>query len=405
MINDSIRDEFSEINDNFIYFDNSSTTKKPKCVIETINNYYTKNCFNSSRGSYSSANKINKEIENTRVKVAQFLNAKLNSEIIFTNGATHSSNMIAYSYGLKNLKSNDEILLCYTDHKSTILPWINLKDILSSFNVEIKINEIYSDIQGDYNEEKLLNSVNEKTKIVVLTHIHNLYGIENSVKLLTEQIKEINPNALVIVDASQSVGHIKVDVQELNCDFLYFSGHKMFAGNGVGVLYVKSEIQKLLSPFMVGGNFGGEKSLNGELNNYKRKSDFFENGTLNIPSILSLKSAIEFIENLGIENIENRLYDLTRYLYEKLKTIKNIEFDKGIDKCSCNLGYGIISFKISGIDSTDIAYAMDEYNICFRAGKHCLTKNAEDSIRVSLAIYNTKNEIDKFCEILNQIIS
>lgn len=404
IIDDSIREEFEILNNsNIIYFDNSATTQRPKQVIKQIEDYYKEYCSNSGRGSYPWANKVTKKIEQTRKNVANFLNCN-SEEIIFTTGATHSSNMICYSYALSNLKDGDEIMLCYTDHKSTILPWLNIKEILSNFGVNITIKEIYADVQGDYKESLLIDTVCGKTKIVVLTHIHNIYGIENNIDFLISQIKEKNSNAVVVLDACQSAGHISIDIEYLKPDFLYFSGHKMFAGNGVGILYIKKEIQKYCRPFMIGGGFNKENPVNKPLNDVEKNINYFESGTLDIPAVLSLNSAIEFIERLDINEISIRLYELTRYLYDKLKEIKEIDFDKGIDKCSCKLGYGIISFKVDGISSSELGDILSDNNIFVRSGRHCSTSSSEETIRVSLQIYNTTKEIDVFVECLKQII-
>lgn len=405
IIDDSIRQQFEILEgSDVIYFDNSATTLKPKQVVKDNLDYYNKYCANSGRGSYPWANKVTKKIEETRKKVASFLNCNTD-EVIFTSGATHASNLVSYSYGLYNLNDGDEIMLCYTDHKSTILPWINIKEILSGFGKNIVIKEIFADVQGDYKEQMLIDTVTDKTKIVILTHIHNVYGIENNIEFLIEQIKEKNPLALVCLDASQSAGHIGIDVKTLNPDFLYFSGHKMFSSTGVGVLYVKKDIQKIMRPFMIGGGFNKEEPVTDTLTDIKRSPNYFECGTLNIPAIISLGSAIDFIMGLDINEVSIRLFELTRYLYEKLRLINEIEFDKGIDKCSCQLGFGIISFSVQGISASELGDILADYGIYVRTGRHCLAKSAEETIRVSLQIYNTTSEIDTFVETIKEIIS
>ena len=405
IIDDNIRKEFEIFeNSDVIYFDNSATTQRPKCVIDEIENYYKSYCANSGRGSYTWANIVTKKIETTRKKIAKFLNCD-KDEIIFTSGATQSSNMICYSYALSNLKSGDEVMLCYTDHKSTVLPWLNIKNILASFGINIEIKEIFADVQGDYKEQILIDTVTAKTKVVVLTHIHNIYGIENNIQYLIEEIKAKNENTLVVLDASQSAGHIAVDIQELNPDFLYFSGHKMFSANGVGVLYIKKEIQNLCRPYMIGGGFNKEEPVNQNIDDIDRNINYFENGTLNIPAIISLGRAIDFINELDINEISIRLFELTRYLYIKLKDIKEIEFDKGIDKCSCQLGYGIISFRVEGISSGELGDILSDNKIYVRTGRHCSTVSNDETIRVSLQIYNTTKEIDIFVDIIKQIIA
>lgn len=405
IIKDDIRSQFEIFSNNqdVIYFDNSATTQRPKCVINSITEYYKEYCANAGRGVYSWANKVSKKVEVVRKKVADFVNCK-KEEIIFTTGATHSSNMICYSYAMSNLKDGDEVMVCYTDHKSTVLPWLNLKEILFNFGINIIVREIFVDAEGDYNEDLLIDSMSSKTKIIVLTHIHNVYGLENNIEFLTSQIKHKNKDTLIVLDATQSIGHIKVDIEELRPDFLYFSGHKMFAGNGVGVLYIKKELQEKCRPFMIGGNFNKEESVDKSLTDFDRKSDFFECGTLNFPDIISLGSAIDFINAIDINEISIRLFELTRYLYDKLKEIKEIEFDKGIDKCSCQIGYGIISFRVEGILSSELGDILSDNNIFVRSGRHCSTHDAQETLRISLQIYNTTQEIDIFIDVLKQII-
>lgn len=396
MIN--IREDFKFLNKkDVVYLDSSSTSLKPNFVIDEINNYYENFPLNYGRGNSKYTLKINKKIAETREIIKEFINATSIDEIIFTSGATESSNLLAYSYGLLNLNDNDEILLCQEDHKSTVLPWKNIKNILEKRNVDIKLKEILIDYEGDYKEEDLLNKVNEKTKVVVLTHIHNMYGLEMDINKIVPLVKEKNKDCKIILDASQSIGHIKVDVQELNVDFMYFSGHKMFALQGSGVLYVKKENYKLLNPFIVGGGNNNEEK---DISNYS----VFESGTPNIPGIISLGSAIKYINVIGINKIEEYIYMLTRYLYEELLKIKEVDFNKGIDKCKCAIGYGILSFKIKAISTSDISEIMDEYGVIIREGNFCNASNNDNYIRVSLHVYNTKEDIDKFIKVIKYII-
>lgn len=398
---EEIRKDFYPLAHNVVYLDSSSTTQKPQCVIDTINEYYQKYCANTGRGTYEWARMASRKVEEVRKKVAEFINADEN-EIIFTSGATESSNLIAYSYGLNNSKDNDEILFCKNDHKSTILPWINIINILKKFNINVVSKDIITDVEGDYKEDDLISKITSKTKVVVLTHIHNVYGLEMDIKLIVKRIKEKNTTCKIILDCSQSVGHIKVDVKELNVDFLYFSGHKMFADTGIGICYVKSELLKQMNPFIIGG---GLKITDLQLENIKKDNYMLENGTQNISGILSLGKAIDYINNIGIDNIEKYILYLTRYLYDELKKIPKIEFEKGIDKCSCILGFGIITFRIQGISSSEIGEVLNDYGIYVRTGDFCKSTQDEDAIRVSLHIYNNKTDIDKLIRVLMYILS
>lgn len=384
--------------ENTIYFDNSSTTLKPKQVIENanLNNIYS---FNANRGINSNVVNLSKKIEIVREKVAKFINADSKEEIAFTTGATESSNLFAYSYCLNNLKDKDEILMCDKDHKSTILPILNINNHLKSKGINVVIKNIEIDHEGDYNEDNLFSKITDKTKIVILTHIHNIYGLEMNIEYIVENIRKINKNIVIVLDLSQSIGHIDVNIKKLDIDIAYFSGHKMMALQGVGIIYIKKEIQKYFTPFLIGGNYKEKEIIN--ISDIKQ----LECGTKNYSNILSLGDSIDYINKIGIDNIEQHIYNLTRYLYDKLKENKKIIFNKGINNCKCAIGYGIISFNIEKIDSSEVSQILEEYNILVRTGDFCNTSNHENYIRVSLYIYNTLEEIDKFIEVINYLLS
>ena len=379
-----------------IYFDNSSTTLKPRKVIENanLNNIYS---FNASRGNNINVTNLNKKIEETREKVATFINAS-KEEIAFTSGSTESSNLIAYSYCLNNLKNEDEILICDKDHKSTILPFLNVCNYLKNQDINIVIKNIEIDYEGDYNEEDLFSKITDKTKMIVLTHIHNMYGLEMNIEYIVTNIRKINKDIVIVLDLSQSIGHIDINVQSLDIDIAYFSGHKMMAVQGVGVIYIYKEMQKYFSPFLIGGNYNQRQITN--ILNIRQ----LECGTKNYSNILSLGDSIDYINNIGIGKIEQHIYELTRYLYDSLKKLNTVRFNKGINNCKCAIGYGIISFNIDGINSSEASEILSDYNILVRAGDFCNTSNHENYIRVSLYIYNTKEEIDKFVELIKYLI-
>lgn len=393
-----LRNDFPILKNDIVYLDNSATSQKPSIVIEEINNYYLKHCSNIGRSNYKYEIISSSKVDTTRCKVADFLNVN-KEEIVFTSGATESSNLIAYSYGLANLKENDEILICDYDHKSTVLPWYNVIDILKRYNSEINIRKILIDVEGDYKEDDLVSKVNSNTKVIVLTHIHNVYGLEMGVEEIIKSVRKVNFNCKIILDCSQSVGHIKVDLKKLDVDFAYFSGHKMFSETGIGICYIRSNNFKYMKPFMVGGSF---KIFQSE---YANMQELFENGTLNISGIFSLGRAIDYIQEIGVEKISDYILELTRYFYDRLKGISEIEFLKGIDKCGCRLGYGIISFKVNKLSSSEIGEILADYNIYVRTGNFCKTTDEEDSIRVSLHIYNNKNDINKFIKVLKYVIN
>lgn len=397
---EKIRDDFEFIkNSNVIYLDNSSTTLTPRQVIEDVNGYLSNFPLSYGRGSSKYTRIVNKKIEETRTLVKDFIHAEKLNEITFTNGATESSNLIAYAFGLKNLFDDDEILFCAQDHESTYLPWVNIVNLLSQFNVNVKISFIKIDDEGDYKENNLISKINDKTKIVVLTHIHNIFGLEMDIEKIVPLIRQKNPDCKIVLDSSQSVGRIKIDVQKLDVDFLFFSGHKLFSLSGVGVLYVKDPNYKLMRPFIVGGGFNS----NIEENKVKGFNDF-ECGTQNASSIISLGSAIKYINKIGIEKQERYIFELTRYLFDRLTSIKQIIFNKGIAKCKCVLGFGILSFAIEGIKSKDVCQILDDYDIVARCGEFCNDLKDNDFIRVSLQIYNNKDDIDKLIKVLIHII-
>ena len=348
---------YFENNPNIIYFDNAATSLKPKVVVDKITEYYNKNSYNINRGIYKGANLISKEVND----------AKNIDNIYFTSGATESAKILSEIF--KNiLNSNDEILLSKKDHISTIKPFI---DKFSN------IKEILIDKDIDYDEEDLYKKLNKNTRLVILTYIHNLYGYDMGLNYIIPKIRELT-DAYIIVDASQAVGHLKVDVEKLDVDALYFSGHKMFSETGIGVLY-----------------------MNDRLNNLSTYD--FSLGTPHISGILSLKEAINYINNIGIEKIEEQVKNLTLYLKEKLEQIEEVDAHMGIMGISCRLGYGIISFKIKNHDEREVASVLSDYNIYVRSDNQCNYDN-ENYIRISLHFYNTKEEINRFINILTNIV-
>lgn len=367
-----LRKEFPMLDDDKVYLDSASTSFTPKKVIDDINEYLTKYESNYNRGVNDLVLNMNKKVDSVREKVASFIETD-KKHISFTSGATSSSNIIVNKLTISKLENNDEILLCNLDHKSTINSWINLKDLLEKFNINVIIKEILIDIYGDYLEDDLISKVNDKTKYIILTHIHNIYGLEMNIKDLIKRIREKNSNVKIVLDASQSIAHLKVSVKELDVDYLYFSGHKMFAPTGIGILYTKKELYEDI-----------------------------EEGTPNILGIIGLGSAIDFINSIGIQNIEDYIYNLTRYLYDNLNDINGIEFNKGIHTCKCKLGYGIISFKHNKISSEEINEILNYYNIYARSNNFC-QKGQDEFIRISLNIYNNKKDIDKLIRVLKII--
>ena len=379
-------------NKNLVYLDSSATSLKPKQVIDEINNYYNFYTANLHRGDYDNAITVNKKVEETRVLVKEFLNAKEENEIIFTSGTTESLNMIVFSFMKYNLKENDEVLLTKTEHASNVLPWLVLE---REIGIKVKYIPLKENLTIDY--EKLEEIINDNTKVISIAHITNTVGDIREINKIRDIIN--NKNIYFVVDGAQSAGHIKVDVEESNIDFYVFSGHKMYADTGVGVLYAKKELLEKMKPFKYGGGMNDTYTI--EEYSLKQVPYKFDAGTVNISGILSLKAAVEYINNIGIDNITNYISNLSNFLYENLKNVKNIKIYND------NFHTGIMIFNIDKVFSQDLSVFLNKYNICVRSGNHCskLLKDfilTSNTCRVSLNIYNTKEDILKLVEALNK---
>lgn len=379
-------------NKNLVYLDSSATSLKPKQVIDEINNYYNFYTANLHRGDYDNAITVNKKVEETRVLVKGFLNSKEENEIIFTSGTTESLNMIVFSFMKYNLKENDEVLLTKTEHASNVLPWLVLE---REIGIKVKYIPLKENLTIDY--EKLEEIINDNTKVISIAHITNTVGDVREINKIRDIIN--NKNIYFVVDGAQSAGHIKVDVEESNIDFYAFSGHKMYADTGVGVLYAKKDLLEKMRPFKYGGGMNDTYTI--EEYSLKQVPYKFDAGTVNISGILSLRAAIIYINSIGIENITNYISNLSNFLYENLKNIKNIKIYND------NFHTGIMIFNIDKVFSQDLSVFLNKYNICVRSGNHCskLLKDfilTSNTCRVSLNIYNTKEDILKLVEVLNK---
>ncbi len=355
-----------------IYFDNASTNQKPQYVIDGLIDYFRKPSANPYRGRYNLAFSLKKRIESTKEKIAKFINANPD-EIFFTFGSTDGIKKFVDI--LLKTKSNDqeEILYCPFDHQSLV-------ESISSLKTGYKLipYDIFAH-SGDADWRDILKKTNQKTKVIFITHIHPVFGLAAEPEKLKGKIDE---KTIVFLDATQSANHVKIDVKELGIDALVFAGHKFFALEGVGILYLNQKAQKILS------------------------IKEFDLGTLPITGIVSLDLAVDFINQIGIENIHKQNIYLTQYLLSKLKNIEKIEFLPGVANARCATGYGIISFKINGLSSDDLSFILDAENIQVRSINKCLNPNnlIDNSIRVSLHINNTAEEIDKFVDILKKIV-
>ncbi len=383
-----------------IYLDNATTTQKPKQIIKYLNYIYKHTYASPHRGIYYLTNNITDQIENVRYKIAKFINASSPEEIIFTNNTTTAINLIINSWGKKHLTNDHNIILSITEHHSNLIPWYKLKT-----NIGYKIKLINIKNNGSINIEHLKSLINKNTKLISITHISNILGIVNPIQKILKITKKYNITSLI--DGTQAIAHIKVDVQKLNCDFYIFSSHKIYAPTGTGIIYGKKKILQTLDPWIYGG--GIITNLNIKNNNISNihiiNSPWkFEAGTPNIESILSLGIAIDYIKKIGINNIMKYEYKLITYTINKIKQIPKTKIF-GISKKRI----GILSFNINNHHCYDIGILLNKYGISIRTGHQCclpLMKyyKVPGMCRISLAIYNSKKDINILITSLYKII-
>ena len=387
-----MREDFPMLKKDIIYFDNGATTLKPNILIESLKDYYENYSANAHRGDYDISLKVDTMYENTRKIIKEFISAKKESEIVFTSGATDSLNKIIFGYFKNILKENDEVLLTLAEHASNILPWFELKD-------ELKLNINYIPLDENYEVtlENVKKSITPNTKVISLAHITNVVGDIRPIKEIIEYAHK--NNILVVIDGAQSVPHIKVDVQDLDIDFLAFSAHKMCGPTGVGVLYGKEELLNNIKPLIYGGGMNASFDYDG-LRIYKELPHLLEAGTPNIADVIAFGKIVEYINNIGIENIHKKELELKQYLIEKLEKNENITIYNKNSKS------GIVTLNYKDIFAQDLAIYLNKYNICVRAGNHCAKILKEElkvknTCRISFYFYNTKEEIDKLVDVLN----
>ncbi len=384
-----------------IYLDNATTTQKPKQIIKYLNYIYKHTYASPHRGIYNLTNNITNQIEHVRYKIAKFINANSPEEIIFTNNTTTAINFIINSWGKKHLTYKNNIILSITEHHSNLIPWYQLK---KDIGYEIKLITIKDN--GSINIDHLKSLINRKTKLIAITHISNILGIINPIQKILQITKKYHITSLI--DGTQAIAHINIDVQKLNCDFYIFSSHKIYAPTGTGIIYSKKKILKTLDPWIYGG--GIITNLNIKKNNISHINIInspwkFEAGTPNIESILSLGIAIDYINNIGIKNIMKYEYKLITYTINKIKQIPNIQLF-GMSKRRI----GILSFNINNYHCYDIGILLNKYGISIRTGHQCclpLMKyyNVPGMCRISLAIYNSKKDINILISSLHKIIN
>jgi cysteine desulfurase/selenocysteine lyase len=377
-----------ELNDKLlVYLDNAATSQKPQVVIDALTKYYSHYNANIHRGIHTLAEEATAAYESTRVTVRRFINAALPEEIIFTRGATEGINLVAYTWGRQNVHAGDEIIISGMEHHSNIVPWQILCEEKKSILKIIPVND-----NGELNMEAYKNLLSSKTKLVSVVHVSNSLGTINPVKEIIDGAHKVG--AVVLVDGAQSAVHLDIDVQEMDCDFFVFSGHKVYAPTGVGVLYGKKEILEVMPVFMGGGEMIKEVTF--------EKTTYNEAGTPNIADTVALKSALDFINEIGKEAVRKHENELLAYATNQMEKIPGLKIiGNAKEKVS------VISFIIDKIHPQDLGVLLDNQGIAVRTGHHC-TQPLMDrfgipgTVRASFAMYNTKEEIDKHIMVLQK---
>lgn len=393
---EEIRKDFPLLeNRNIAYLDNGATTQKPIQVINTVKEFYEKYNANPHRGAYTLSVEATEVYENTRTKIAKFINAKHREEIIFSKNATESLNLIAYSYGMDNLKKDDEVVISIMEHHSNLVPWQKVTKITGSI-----LNYMYINNDYELSNEEIEAKITDKTKIVGISHVSNALGTINNIKKIVKYAHK--KGAVVLVDASQSIPHMKIDVQELDADFLVFSGHKMLAPLGIGVLYGKKELLNKMTPFLMGGDM--IEYVYEQDTTFAPLPNKFEAGTQNVEGVVGLGSAIDYIEKIGYDEIQRIEEDLLKYARQQLSKLEYLYLYLTPNEDNHS---GVISFNIKGVHAHDVASILDSQGVCVRSGNHCTQPlmrflGIDSTCRASFYFYNTKEDVDRLVEALNK---
>ena len=392
-----IRDQFPILNQQvngkpLIYLDNAASSQKPISVLETWQNYYEEINANVHRGIHTLSQLATEEMENSRKKVQHFINAKHDYEVIFTRGTTEGINLIAYSLGNSNfIKKDDEIIISYLEHHSNIVPWQMLCERTGA-----KLKVIPIDENGILQLDFLDQNLSEKTKIVSVNQVSNALGVINPIEELIAKVRT-QSSALMVIDGAQSVPHFEIDVQKIDCDFFVFSGHKMYAPMGVGILYGKEEILEKMQPFHGGGEMIATCSF--EKTTYAGLPFKLEAGTPNVGGNIALGAAVDFMKKVGIQNIRNHENTLLEYAQKKLLEIDGLKIYGEKAKRA-----GVVSFNLEGVGiASDVGMILDKLGIAVRTGHHCTQPimdffNVAGTVRASFAVFNTLEEIDALAE-------
>ncbi len=379
------------------YLDNGATTQKPEQVIRSLCTYYGGCNANPHRGAYALSVEATDIYENSRARVQKFINAKRPEEILFTKNATEALNLVAYSYGLTNVNAGDEIVITVAEHHSNLVPW---QYVAKAKGATLKY--IYLEDDANLSDEDIETKITEKTKVVAVTQVSNVLGLKNDVKKVVKKAHSVG--AVCVVDGSQSVAHMKVDVQDLDADFFAFSGHKMLSPMGIGVLYGKYEILDKMPPFLMGGDM--IEYVHEQDTTFAELPAKFEAGTQNVGGAAGLAAAIDYLESITFDRIEAIEKELVDYAIPQLKELPYIEL-YGCDSTRDNKT-GIITFNVKDVHPHDVATILDSYGVAVRAGHHCaqplmeyLGQNA--TCRASFYLYNTKEDVDRWIDALKKV--
>jgi cysteine desulfurase/selenocysteine lyase len=377
-----------------VYFDNGATTQKPQCVTDVINDYYLRKNSSIHRGVHFLSGQATMEYENARETVKDFIHAKSTNEIIFTSGATGSINLLAFSFGEKYIHKGDEIIVSEMEHHANIVPWQMLCERKKAVLKVIPFND-----NGELLIDKFEGLITDKTRIVSVIHVSNVLGTLNPIKEIISVAH--NHNIPVCIDAAQSVQHLPINVQELDCDFLVFSGHKIYGPTGIGVIYGKEKYFEEMPPYQGGGDMVDEVTF--EKTTYNRLPFKFEAGTTNYIGVIGLAKALEYINSIGLDNIAEYEHKLVQYGTEKLSSIEGVRiYGNAAQKSS------VFSFLIEGVHPLDTGMILDKMGIAVRTGTHCAQPimkhfGIDGLVRASLSFYNTTEEIDYLCKGIKQV--
>lgn len=377
------------------YLDNGATTQKPIQVINALKDFYENYNANPHRGAYTLSIEATELYENTRAKIAKFINAKNPEEIIFSKNASESLNLVANSYGINNLNEGDEVVISIMEHHSNLVPWQKVTRETKS-----KLSYMYINKDFEISDEEVKNKITDKTKIVGITHVSNALGTINNVKKIIEYAH--SKGAVVLVDASQSIPHMRIDVQDLDADFLVFSGHKILAPLGIGVLYGKKDLLNKMEPFLMGGDM--IEYVYEQETTFAPLPNKFEAGTQNVEGVVGLGAAIDYIENIGYEKIHEIEDEVISYAREELSKLDYLTLYLTPNKENHS---GVISFNINGVHAHDVSSILDSEGVCVRAGNHCAQPlmryiGIDSTCRASFYFYNTKEDVDNLVSALNK---